>query len=140
MYFYVYYFTVRAIGSERSLLHHHSLFLYTMPYLSSYLQLALCSVIECSISWVGISSGSPSLIRCQNVTSCITWGTRFRGRLPVRLKYSYSPSTLSFSVSNQLCCSRLAGLSLNRAIDTLSIVKKDKPAPQVTCEVWHLPL
>jgi hypothetical protein len=52
-------FTLHAVGSERSLLPRHSLFLYTMPYLSSYLQLALCSVIECSLSWVGISSWVP---------------------------------------------------------------------------------
>ncbi len=52
-------FTLCAVGSERSLLHRHSFFLYTMPYLSSYPQLALCSVIECSISWVGISSWVP---------------------------------------------------------------------------------
>jgi hypothetical protein len=52
-------FTLRAVGSERSLLHGHSLFVYTMPYLSSYPQLALCSVIERSVSWVGFSSWVP---------------------------------------------------------------------------------
>ncbi len=54
-------FTLCAVGSERSLMHRHalSLLLYTVPYRSSHLQLALCSVIECSISWVGISSWVP---------------------------------------------------------------------------------
>jgi hypothetical protein len=52
-------FTLHVVGSERSLLHRHSLFLYTVPYLSSVLQLVLSRVIECSISRVGISSWVP---------------------------------------------------------------------------------
>jgi hypothetical protein len=51
-------FTLRAVGSECSLLHRHSS-LCTVPYLSSCLQLVLCSVIECSVPWVGISSWVP---------------------------------------------------------------------------------